>query len=78
VLVSWEPRRPLYTVIKETVPVIFHSRVGRAVKHCQWPGRAAVGPTIRLVLSGSGHSCRGWRDNSRKHVVSNDAIPWES
>jgi hypothetical protein len=60
------------------VPVISHSRVGRAVKHCQRPGHAAGGPTIRLVLSESGHSCRGWRDNSRKHIVSNDAILWAS
>jgi hypothetical protein len=35
VSVSREPQRPLHTVIKETVPVIFHSRVGHAVKHCQ-------------------------------------------
>jgi hypothetical protein len=75
---SWEPRHPLRTVIKETVPVVSHSRVGRAVKHCQRPGRAAGGPTIRLVLAGSGHSCSGWCDNSKKHVVSNDAILWAS
>jgi hypothetical protein len=37
-------------------------------------GACGGGPTIRLVLSESGHSCRGWRDNSRKHIVSNDAI----
>jgi hypothetical protein len=78
VSVSREPRRPLRMVIKEVAPVSSHSRVGRAVKHCQRPGRAAGGPTIRLVLSESGHSCRGWRDNSRKHTVSNDAILWAS
>jgi hypothetical protein len=78
VSVSREPRRPLRTVIKETVPVISHSRMGRAVKHCQRPWRAAGGPTTRLVLSESGHSCRGWRDNSREHIVSNDAILWAS
>jgi hypothetical protein len=78
VSVSREPRRPLRTVIKETMPVISHSWVGRAVKHCQQPGRMAGGPTICLVLSESGHSCRGWRDNSRRHIVSNDAILWVS
>jgi hypothetical protein len=56
---------PLRTGIKETVPVFSHSRGGRAVKHCQQPGCTATGPTICLVLSGSCHPCRGWRDNSR-------------
>jgi hypothetical protein len=78
VSVSREPRRPLHTIIKEAMPVISHSRVGRVVKRCQRPGRAASGPTIRLVPSESVHSCRGWRDNSRKHIVSNDAILWAS
>jgi hypothetical protein len=78
VLVSREPRRPLCTVIKEIVPVISHPCVGRVVKRCQRPGRAAGGPTIRLVPSESGHSCRGWRNSSRKHIVSNDAILWAS
>jgi hypothetical protein len=78
VSVPREPRHPLRTVIKEIVPIFSHSRGGREVKHYQRPGRAAGGPTIRLVLSELGHSCRGWRDNSRKHIVSNDAIFWAS
>jgi hypothetical protein len=68
VSVSREPRRPLRTVIKETMPVISHPRVGRA----------ASGPTIHLVPSESGHSCRGWCDSLRRHIVSNDAILWAS
>jgi hypothetical protein len=52
------PRRPLRAVIKETAPVISHPRAGRAVKFCQRPRRTAGGPTIRLVLAGSGRSCR--------------------
>jgi hypothetical protein len=52
----------------------FHPRAGRAVKRGQQPGRAATGPTERLVLSESGHPSRGWRDNSRKSGVSTDAV----
>jgi hypothetical protein len=56
----------------------FHPHVGHAVKHSQQPGRTAVGPTGRPVLSMSGYPCRGWRDSSKEPSVITDVISCEA
>jgi hypothetical protein len=70
----WELWPPLRTVIEEAWQTLFHPSAGHAVKYGQQPGRAAIGPTVCLVLSESGHPSRRWRDNSRESGVSTDVV----
>jgi hypothetical protein len=73
-----EPRRSTTRGNQGNRADFFHPHAGRAVKYGQQPGRAAAGPTVRPVLSESGHPSRGWRDNSRKSGVSTDVALGES
>jgi hypothetical protein len=73
-----EPRRSTMHGNQGNRADFFHPHAGRAVKYGQQPGRAAAGPTVRLVLSESGHPSRGWRDGSRKSGISTDVALRES